>query len=394
MNAPKYKILLVEDNDMDARVITQALIQAGEGSFAITRAARLSEALERLRVDTFDLVLLDFILPDSEGLSTFSTVRKQATNVPVVALTGVSDESIAIEAVRLGAQDFLVKGQVQPKELKRAVSYAIERHKVQSTQLKLAQGGRSGKTIGLIGARGGVGTTTAAINIAAALAQKHKDVIAAEMASFYSGFYDYFFYKKTRTALNSLDTLMKMERERITQREVEQCLIRLPSGLGLLLGSERVEYFKELDWTKIVAVLEMLATLVKYVILDLTGQATAANQAAAKHCDFIIVVVDRTPSCVAAGKLMVDLLVSWGVIPVRIGVMVVNRQPMPIAMDIAETLSIMGCPLMGVVPSSTDACSEAFRRGSLMVLNDPQDPASSALSEIANRLAEDQIVGR
>lgn len=394
MNAPTYKILLVEDNDMDARVITQALIQAGEGSFSITRAARLSEALDKLRLEPFDLVLLDFILPDSEGLSTFSAVRKQATNVPIVALTGVSDESIAIEAVRLGAQDFLVKGQVQPKELKRAVYYAIERHKVQSTQLKLAQGGNSGKTIGLIGARGGVGTTTAAVNIAAVLAQKHKDVIAAELTPFYSAIYDHFFYKKSRTALNSLETLMRLDREKITQREVEHCLIRLPSGLGLLLGAQRVEEFKELDAEKTDALLQALATMGQYVVLDLPGQVTAANQAAAKRCDFIIVVVDRGPSCVAAGKLMVDLLVSWGVIPVRIGVMVVNRQPMPIAMDIAELLTLMSCPLMGVVPSSTDACSEALRRGTLMVSNDPQDPASSALIEIANRLAEGQIVGR
>ena len=304
--------------------------------------------MERLRADTFDLVLLDFILPDSEGLSTFSTVRKQARQRACRGATGVSDESIAIEAVRLGAQDFLVKGQVQPKELKRAVYYAIERHKVQSTQLKLAQGGKSGKTIGFIGARGGVGTTTAVVNVAAEMAQKHKNVIAAELTPFYSAFYDHFFYKKSRTALNSLETLMKLDREKITQREIEQSLIRLPSGLRLLLGAQRAEEFKELDVEKTDVVVQALAAAMgQYVILDLPGQVTAANQAAIKHCDFITVVVDRTPSAVTAGKLMVDLLVSWGVIPVRIGVMVVNRQPMPIAIDIAELLTITGCPLMG-----------------------------------------------
>ena len=394
MNAKTYKILLVEDSDTDARVISQALVQAGEGCFSIARAARLNEALDRLRTETFDLVLLDFILPDSEGLSTFLTVRKQAANVPIVALTGMSDENIAIEAVRQGAQDFLVKGQVQPKELKRAVFYAIERHNAQSAQLKLVQGDKTGKTIGFIGARGGVGTTTAVVNIAVAMAQKHKNVIAAELTPFYSAFYDHFFYKKSRTAFNSLEKLMKLDREKITQQEVERCLIRLPSGLGLLLGSQQAEEFRELDAEKTDAVMQMLAVLGQYVILDLPDQVTAANQVAAKRCDFVVITVDRTPSCVMAGKLMVDLLVSWGVIPVRVGVMVVNRQPMPVAMDIAEMLSIMNCPLMGVVPSSTDACSEAFRRGTLMVSNDAQDPASSALIEIANRLATEHIVGR
>ena len=394
MDAKTYKILLVEDNNVDARVITEALTRAGEGCFLVTRAGRLSEALDRLRAETFDLVLLDFMLPDSEGLSTFSTVRQQAASVPIVALTGMSDESIAIEAVRQGAQDFLVKGQVQPKELKRAVQYAIERHKVQSTQLKLAQGGKTGKTIGFIGARGGVGTTTAVLNIAAALAQKQKEVIAAELTPFYSAFYDHFFYKKSRTTLSSLGTLMKLGREKINQWELERCLIQLPSGLSLLLGPQRLEEFRELDPEKIDAWMQALCALGRYVILDLPSQVSAANQAAVKHCDFVVLAVDRAPSCVAAGKLMVDLLASWEVIPMRIGVMVVNRQSMPISMDIAEVLATEGCQMVGVVPSATDACSEAHRRGALMVSNDPQDPASGAFIGIADRLVTEQIVGR
>jgi DNA-binding response OmpR family regulator len=394
MDAKTYNILLVEDNDIDARVITQSFAQAGEGRFSITRATRLNEALERLRADRFDLVLLDFVLPDSEGLSTFSAVQQQAGGVPIVALTGMSDESIGIEAVRLGAQDFLVKGQVQPRELQRAVQYAIERHKVQSAQLKLAQGGKTGKTIGFIGARGGVGTTTAVVNIAAATAQKHKGVVAAELTPFYSAFHDHFFYKKGRSTVNNLETLMKLDREKITQRELEACLVRLPTGLGLLLGSQQVNEFKELDPEKTDAVIQALSASGQYVLLDLPNHVCAANQAAAKHCDFVVVAVDRTPSCVMAGKLMVDLLVSWGVIPVRIGVMVINRQPMPISMDINELLAAVGCPLVGVVPSATDACSGAIRRGAPMVINDPDDPASGALLEIMDKLTAEQTVGR
>ena len=96
-----------------------------EGVTLVEWAERLGEAIDRLRAENFDLVLLDFMLPDSEGLATFSTVRLQAPDVPVVALTGVSDEGVAVEAVRQGALDFLVKGQVQPAALKRAIRYAL-----------------------------------------------------------------------------------------------------------------------------------------------------------------------------------------------------------------------------------------------------------------------------
>ena len=394
MSTQTYNILLVEDNDVDARVITEALTKAGQGVFTLQRAERLGDALEKLRAQAIDLVLLDFMLPDSEGMATFTAVRKAAPNVPVVVLTGTSDEGIAIEAVRQGAQDFLVKGQVQPKTLHRAAQYAIERHKVQSAQLKQAQGEKIGKMIGIIGARGGVGTTTVALNVATALARKHKDVIAAEILGSYSAFYDHFFYKKSRTALSGLDVLMKLDQEKITAREVERCLVKLPSGLSLLLGSQRVEDFKELDPDKTYALTHALATLGKYIILDLPSHAPTACQMTVKHCDFVVVVVDRTPTCVTAGKVMMDLLQSWGVIPVRIGVVVVNRQPLPVSMDVAEVLNTMGCQLVGVMPTATDACSEAHRAGMPMVSGDPQGSASGALIEIADRLAAEQVVGR
>ena len=125
MNTKTCRVLLVEDNPVDAHVVTEALSKSGEADFSVVRAERLDEAVDRLRAGNFDLVLLDFMLPDSQGLATFSAVHQQAPDVPIVALTALSDESIAVEAVRQGALDVLIKGQVQPAALKRAVHYAI-----------------------------------------------------------------------------------------------------------------------------------------------------------------------------------------------------------------------------------------------------------------------------
>lgn len=125
------KILLVEDNPGDARLIREMLDEVETGSFAIEWVPRLSDGLERLSQGEIDLVLLDLGLPDSQGLDTFSQAYARAPEIPFVLLTGLDDETLALSAVRQGAQDYLVKGETDGNALFRAIRYAAERKKVQ-----------------------------------------------------------------------------------------------------------------------------------------------------------------------------------------------------------------------------------------------------------------------
>ncbi|MGB8992760.1 MAG: PAS domain S-box protein [Desulfobaccales bacterium] len=125
------KILLVEDNPGDARLIREMLAEAETGSFTIEWVPRLSDGLERLSQGEIDLVLLDLGLPDSQGLDTFSQAYAHAPEIPFVLLTGLDDETLALSAVRQGAQDYLVKGETDGNALFRAIRYAAERKKVQ-----------------------------------------------------------------------------------------------------------------------------------------------------------------------------------------------------------------------------------------------------------------------
>lgn len=393
MNNDPYKILLVEDNDVDARVIQSALAKAGAGAFLVTRAVQLSEALARLRQQAFDLVLLDFMLPDSEGVATFQAVRQQAPDIAVVALTGLSDERIATQVVQEGAQDFLVKGQAPPEAIVRAMRYAIERHKLQKTQLQMAQGGKTGKMLGFIGASGGVGTTTVALNVAAALAQKSKNIVAAELTPFYGGFYDQLFYKMKAAALGNLSNLLALPTEKITQRELASRLIKLPTGLSLLLSPQRAEEFNEIDPDKAEAVVKALSFSGRHVILDLPNQPSATNRVAVKACDYVSVVVERAPASVAAGKMMVELLKFWGVTPGFIGVVVVTRQALAMPMELPEITNVLGCELIGVMPMAVEACVQAQRMAAPMVSGDPHNPAAAALIDIAERLGAEKVIG-
>ena len=125
------RVLLVEDNPGDARLLQLTLDEAGTDQFVLTHAKRHDEALKYLEDEEFDIILLDLSLPDSQGLDTFTSTRAKAPDVPIIMLTGLDDESLALESMQHGAQDYLVKGQVDEKLLTRSIKYAIERSRVE-----------------------------------------------------------------------------------------------------------------------------------------------------------------------------------------------------------------------------------------------------------------------
>jgi PAS domain S-box-containing protein len=124
------RVLLIEDNPGDARLLRATLAEVSSAQFELVRAEQLSEALDRLSREGFDVVLLDLSLPDSHGLDTFIRTHTRAPGIPIVVLTGLDDEELAIKAVQKGAQDYLVKGQLDSNLLVRSLRYAIERDRL------------------------------------------------------------------------------------------------------------------------------------------------------------------------------------------------------------------------------------------------------------------------
>ncbi|MBN2507298.1 MAG: PAS domain S-box protein [Verrucomicrobia bacterium] len=127
MDSAPTRVLLVEDSRMDSRLISLYLGESSILHFAITPVERLKDALERLSGERYDVILSDLSLPDSHGLETFRRLHAHAPTVAIVVLSGADDDTLAIQAVREGAQDYLVKGRFDSHLLTRAMSYAIER---------------------------------------------------------------------------------------------------------------------------------------------------------------------------------------------------------------------------------------------------------------------------
>lgn len=122
-------VLIVEDNEEHANLFSLYLERSQTHKFTVKKTARLSAAIKEISQNSFDVVLLDLTLPESQGLDTFFKLHTSCDNLPIVVLSGMDDETTAIEAVRGGAQDYLVKGHADQQLIIRSIRYALERKK-------------------------------------------------------------------------------------------------------------------------------------------------------------------------------------------------------------------------------------------------------------------------
>jgi signal transduction histidine kinase len=132
MKEKTLQVLVVEDNAGDVRLLREMFRGERADSFEITHLMRMSEAETHLAKGGVDITLLDMGLPDGHGLDTVRRARAAAPNIPLIVITGLDDEALAEEAMNQGAQDYMIKGQIESRALPRALRHAIERHRMQA----------------------------------------------------------------------------------------------------------------------------------------------------------------------------------------------------------------------------------------------------------------------
>jgi phosphoserine phosphatase RsbU/P len=147
MTEELIRILLVEDNSGDARLLRELLRESASLAFELTHVGRLADARASIEVQGADVILLDLSLPDTHGLESVTRTLEFAPQVPIVVLTGLDDESAALAAVHAGAQDYLVKGQVESGGLTRAIRYACERKRLERERAQLLDREREARAL-------------------------------------------------------------------------------------------------------------------------------------------------------------------------------------------------------------------------------------------------------
>jgi MinD-like ATPase involved in chromosome partitioning or flagellar assembly/CheY-like chemotaxis protein len=392
MSDEQIGVLLIDDNAGDVLLVRKMLAEAGGNLFAMECADRLASGLERLARGGIDVVLLDLSLPDSHGPETFEKIRAAVPGVATVLLSALDDEALALRLVQAGAQDYLVKNNVNSRSLGRVLRYAAERNRMQGVAAPAAERTaattESGKIIAFAGAKGGIGTSTTAINVGAHLAKKGAEVIVVELRSNFGTFSQQLHHVPAA----NLSHLSKLDAGQINAAEISALLVKLPFGLRAIFGPQTIAQFEELDPTKIAALLRCLAQMAEFVILDLPGLGPAASKIAVRQADCVGLVVDREPLSIVCALKTLEEFRALGVSDGLVATVIVNRSALPNAAPISEINAQLGCNTLGVMTPAAEICARANQAGSPFVLSDPDSTVAGTVADIASRLAAHHLV--
>ncbi|MFW5941203.1 MAG: AAA family ATPase [Chloroflexota bacterium] len=369
------KILIVDDDRELLHLIGLALHRAG---FQPIGAASADEALRKLQEEKPALVVLDVMLPGASGIELCRQLRQEAGTIslPIIMLSARTQVDDKIEGLEAGADEYLTKP-ISPKELIARIKALLERTR---RLQQVAPGGR-GRIFGFVGAKGGVGTTTVALNIAVTLAEQGHEVIAVELHP-YGGTFD---VQLGHTPPETLGDLWGSDGARLTQRTLKMALLNDASGLDVLYGPRDPQTWRELEPDAVTELIETLSPLADYVIVDLPGAMSAATRAALHECELITLVSRGETDSVASGARLLQLFKAWGVGRGLVDAVIVNQVPLAMGLTIDEISRQLGCEIRGVIPPAADACAAALKRGRPLVLTHPNIAAAEKLSQMADQ---------
>jgi DNA-binding response OmpR family regulator len=383
---PRGRVLVVDDEPDIVRLLTFALQADG---YQVQSAKNGSEGLERARQDKPDVVILDVMMPGMDGFEVCNELRSkpETASLPIIMLSALGQVSDRVKGLRAGADDYVPKP-VNLDELSARVASLLSR-----SQRPAAAGtetpAKSVKVYGFVGAKGGVGTTTIALNIAALLAQQKKSVILAELR----GSYGTLAAQLKWTPAENFSQLIDLLPSQIDERAVNARLFSTGFGVKILFGPQRVDEFREPTVESVKATIRQFTNMAEYVVLDIQPGASPAIEAAIRACDLVTVILEPDVTSVQAAKVSLDLLRSWGVSGSLVSATVSNRSGMTSGTNLREIKSQLGCEIIGVVPFASEACTAALSQGVPLAIWRADNIASMTLKEMASRLSASALVG-
>jgi len=378
------KILVVDDEPSLLRLTGYSLEIEG---YEVITAQTGAEALKKVHTERPDLIVLDVMLPDMNGLEVCRQLRSspEMVDLPIIMLSARTQVTDRVKGLKSGADEYVTKP-FDSDELVARIETLLER----ARRLRQVPMAKRGKVIGFVGAKGGVGTTTVALNVALALASSKLRTVAVEMTPYFGTFSPQLGMAPDKT----LADLLELEPTHITEQELSRRLIQHPTGLHVLFGSQQISETREMSPERAEAIVKGLAGMTDYTILDLRCHPSAASRAALRCCDAVVLVLEPDPACIASGKAALDLFKAWGISEEVIGAVIVNRAGVIVPTLFGEILpeirSRLGCRIMGVVPPALDLCLKALKVDSHLATAQPDLSFVATMTELAHRLASSE----
>jgi Flp pilus assembly CpaE family ATPase len=383
-------VLVIEKDGTEAALIRQWLTQPASEEFQMQCVESLPVALARIGGGGVDIIVLDVSRPDDRGkenLGAFLAVLQAAPGVPIIVLCEAHDEALALKAMRAGAADYLLK-KASNNGMNGAIRSALElaRRQLHARNASRAKS-RAGGTISFIGAKGGVGATTVAFNVASVLARNSK-VILVEMRPTFGTLS---LYLQPRGQVRNISHLLRTDRTLIGPSEAGACLwpCQTVPGLRILFGPQTAVDCGDFPPDRVRQLVRALGGLADYVVLDLPAWLSDANRAAAELSGRLVLVVERDPVCVQSAKLMAQGMEAWEGSPRPIQMILVSRAAPNCPMPVPEIETQLGFPALGVVPPEADICQGAEIAHQPIISFEPDSLVAGSLVALAGKCASD-----
>jgi pilus assembly protein CpaE len=338
-------VLLIEDSPQYAHLVQHWLSDSAEGTgFLLNWTDSLAVGMSRLEKGGVDVILLDLGLPDCNGVETYTQTRARAPKTPIIVLSSADSESLALEMIQEGAEDYLLKSSCDGEALKRAVKYAIVRRKSQSNSAQALS--IPGRVIGVLGAKGGVGTTTIACNLASELRQQTDQKVLLADLDLDGG--NVAFLTGIECKYSILDAIGNLQRLDVNCWEA--IVAETPEGLHVissasLPGDSRPEIGSLRD------VLTFTQPLYPWSVLDLgrLNQETLALLAAVS--DVFVVTTTAIPALYNA-KRVIEALRTEAIETDRIR-LIVNHRGETQPLSRSELSDMFGVPIYATIPNDS-----------------------------------------
>lgn len=382
------KILIIDDQAMMLKLMSHPLEQEG---FTVITAMSGVEALQKIQSEQPDLVILDVMLPDINGIDVCRRIRQvlHLTDLPIIILSGQTELSAKIQGLEAGADEYVTKP-VDPKEMAARVKSLLARTQRLRQVVVTPTGNRSrqGKMIAVIGAKGGVGTTTIAANLAAGLAMRNFNTVVVEMRAYF-GTLARHFGVSPKTTINAL---LELTPRTITDRQIAQALFSV-HGVKLLAGPQHIKEYREPQAEQVEAIFENLVNMAEYVVVDLPHMPSIASRSTLRAAHTVVMVVDPEPGCVDSAQALLELMRAWTISPSIIKFVIVNRTQSAQTISAAELERTLGCELLGTVTAAPDMAVVATTKGSPLVSSAPTSLVAGTLQDVIGRVMETKSVG-
>ena len=353
------RVLLIEDNPGDAGLVRAMLAESLGARFIVEWVQSLQTGRTRLGLGEIDIVLLDLSLPDSQGLGGLTAVRIAAPDVPVVIMTGFANQDIAQQAVRLGAQDYLIKGEISGEALARILRYAILRQRHQGAGLKESQAAL-GKLVGFLGAKGGVGTTTVACHFGLELKQRASGRVLLVDLDVTGGSVGFLMKAASDHTLQEVANNL----ERLDEHYWNKMVTAGPEGLDIILLQQSLQLEEQASAEKIRPVFEFTRSVYQWIVLDLGRLNPFAVSLVPDLSDlFLIVTLDVV--VLYEIERMVAQLTEAGLDRSRMH-LIVNQTPKRPDVSPAEIGKRVGLAVYAALPECRSELWETYTSGKLM----------------------------